>query len=593
MPDKKDPGSIYELLTLASDHHPNNTAITYFESVSADFADTQIRFHEFHKLMNQTARLIHRELDGRRGVVALLLPNMPQGQAILWGGSAVSIVQPLNLLLDEDTLVGLLDRAGAEILFSLGPRDQPGLWEKALALADRAKTVKKIFSVLYADTAGINPHFDAEIPNESAEPLPSEWLPDTDEIATYYHTGGTTGSPKLAMLSHRNHIVSALSFGKYSGLESGEVIVNGLPIFHIAGSTIASLAMLAGGINIILPTSTGFRNTEVIQNYWRLVEHYNVASNMCVPTSMAAILQVPVGDVDISSLRISVSGGSMVPDVIVDGVLEITGQPLLQMYGMTETAGLIALPAPHVDVVKRCAGWVPPEVELRIGKDGESAGESGEIYIRGESVFKGYLNHPENPIDDDGWLASGDLGYLDENGRLFITGRRKDLIIRSGHNIDPVIIEDCLEKHPAVILAAAVGKPDSYAGELPVAYVQLKEGRAATPDELIVFAMENINERPACPKQVFILNSLPLTAVGKIYKPILRESAAKLVVQEALAERFPKLGPSVSAQISKSGEMLIKIVVRQFVSKLQAFLDELESELKLDISLEEDTYRPH
>jgi fatty-acyl-CoA synthase len=389
------------------------------------------------------------------------------------------------------------------------------------------------------------------------------------------------------MLSHNNHIVCALSRSKYSGLKAGEVMINGLPIFHVGGTTLNSLAMMAGGINIILPTIEGYRNTAVIQSFWRLVEHYSIASNVCVPASMAAILQVPVGDADISSLRLSASGGAVVPDVIADGVLKITGQPLLQIYAMTETSGLTALPSPHVEVVKGCAGWIPPEVEIRIGDGSMATGEVGEICIRSEAVFKGYLNQLENPIDEDGWLASGDLGYLDNDGRLFITGRSKDLIIRSGHNIDPVSIEACLEKHPAVALAAAVGMPDSYAGELPVAYVQLKEGQSVTPDTLLAFARKNTNERPACPKQIFILDALPLTAVGKIHKPTLRENVAKRVVEEAIAERFSTLTFGVSAKFDKSGEMMITVTVDQACSDLWALSKRLESELKLVICLKE------
>jgi fatty-acyl-CoA synthase len=581
--------NIYELITSVSDLYPENTAITFIETVSPALKDTRISYREFGEMMNQTARLIHRELGGRRGVVALLLPNIPQAQAILWGGSAVSIIQPLNLLMDEETLVSMLDSAGAEILFSLGPNQQPGVWEKTLAIASRAKTIRKVYSVLDADESGIHPHYDTEILKESVKPLPQAWLPDKDEIASYFHTGGTTGAPKLAMLSHHNHIVCALSRSKYSGLKAGEVIINGLPIFHVGGTTLNSLAMMAGGINIILPTIDGYRNVTVIQNFWRLVEHYSIASNICAPASMAAILQVPVGDADISSLRISASGGAVVPDVIADGVLKITGHPLLQIYAMTETSGLTALPSPHVDVVKGCAGWIPPEVEIRIGDGSMATGEAGEICIRSEAVFKGYLSHPQDPLDEDGWLASGDLGYVDESGRLFITGRSKDLIIRSGHNIDPVGIEACLEKHPAVQLSAAVGKPDSYAGELPVAYVQLKESLAVTPtpDELLAFAMENINERPACPKQIFILDALPLTAVGKIHKPTLRENAARLVVKEALGEQFSALEVAVSAEIVKTGEMHIKVQVDQAPSELQALLEKLQSELKLVIGLKE------
>jgi fatty-acyl-CoA synthase len=265
-----------------------------------------------------------------------LLAASCTAQAILWGGSAVAIIDPLNPLLDEDTLLSLLDSAGTEILFALGPQEQPGIWEKSMALAPRAKKLKKIYSVYSRASNSAHPHFDTEMAQESVDPLPRYWLPEASEDATYCHTGGTTGVPKLAVHSHKNHVITALSRNHYSGLEAGEAMINGLPLFHIGGSTLNSLGMFAGGVNVILPTMDGFRNKAVIGNMWRLVEHYRIVCNACVPTSMAAILQVPVADADISSLRLSVSGGSVVPDVVSDGVQQVTGHPLYQIYAMAE-----------------------------------------------------------------------------------------------------------------------------------------------------------------------------------------------------------------------------------------------------------------
>jgi fatty-acyl-CoA synthase len=581
MRNESEPSSIYDLMTMTCATHAEKTAITYIEEITPTIIDTRMSYQSLLEMMNQAARLIHRELDGRRGVVSFLLPNIPQAQAILWGGSAVAVINPLNPLLDEDTLLSLLDSAGTEILFALGPQEQSGIWEKAVALAPRAKKLKKIYSVHNNADKSSHSHFDTEMAQESKTPLPDYWLPEANGNATYFHTGGTTGVPKLAVHSHRNHVITALSRNRYSGLEAGEAMINGLPLFHIGGSTLNSLGMFAGGMNVILPTIDGYRNKAIISKFWRLVEHYRIASNACVPTSMAAILQVPLADADISSLRISASGGSVVPDVISDGVMRVTGHPLYQIYAMTETTGLTALPAPHVEPVKGCAGWVPPEVEIRIGGGGQAPGEAGEIYIRSQAVFKGYLSHDESAIDAQGWLASGDLGYLDEQGRLYITGRSKDLIIRGGHNIDPLAIEACLEKHPAVVLAAAVGKPDSYAGELPIAFVQLVEGQSASPEELVAFAQDNISERPACPKQIFVLDALPVTAVGKIHKPSLREKAAELVVREALTEKFPSTPFEVTAKIGKGGQMLVSVVAAESSAEVQALLEQLAAELKL------------
>ena len=142
-----------------------------------------------------------------------------------------------------------------------------------------------------------------------------------------------------------------------------------------------------------------------------------------------------------------------------------------------------------------------------------------------------------NVFLDDGWLNSGDVGHLDAAGLLYVTGRAKDMIIRSGHNIDPLLIEEALHGHPEVAMAAAVGAPDEYAGELPIAYVTLKPGATATSTELLAFAEQHVPERPAAPKQIVILDALPMTAIGKLFKPRLRELAIQQVIETRLAER--------------------------------------------------------
>jgi fatty-acyl-CoA synthase len=163
-------------------------------------------------------------------------------------------------------------------------------------------------------------------------------------------------------------------------------------------------------------------------------------------------------------------------------------------------------------------------------------GESGVITVKGPGVVSGYVDASldRGLFFPDGWLNTGDLGHIDEDGYLWVTGRIKDLIIRGGHNIDASIIDNTLLQHPAVELTAAVGKPDAYAGELPVAYVQLKPGALATPEELREFARANIEERGTAPVEVRILEKMPLTDVGKLYKPPLRLDAAQRAFREAL-----------------------------------------------------------
>lgn len=313
-----------------------------------------------------------------------------------------------------------------------------------------------------------------------------------------------------------------------------------------------SLGGLASGLQMLLPTLAGFRDPEVIRQHWRLVEQYGITISGGIPTSVAAMLEVPLAGHDIGSLRFLLAGGAPVPAALCEQVRAVTGLSLYQVYGMTECAGGIALPNLQRPSIPGSAGHISGEVEVRI--DGDNS--VGEICVRGPMVFPGYLGQSAAPLED-GWLRTGDLGHLEEQGNLFITGRAKDLIIRSGHNIDPALIESCFESHPAVLLAAAVGMPDEYAGELPVAFVQLRQGSGVGVDELKQYAFAHIAERPACPKRIFLVEALPVTAVGKIFKQRLRELAAASAFAERAAPRCGPLAVEVSQQTD--GSLLLNL----------------------------------
>jgi fatty-acyl-CoA synthase len=217
---------------------------------------------------------------------------------------------------------------------------------------------------------------------------------------------------------------------------------------------------------------------------------------------------------------------------------QLIGIQVHESLGMTEMAGISTITPPGMTSPPGCVGIRLPYTQWRIvaldeqggASDRECApGESGMVLFKSPNLFSGFLNEADNThaFTQDGWLATGDLGHIDEQERLHLSGRSKDLIIRSGHNIDPKVIEDALAAHPAVQLCAAVGAPDAYAGEVPVVFATLIPGASATEDELLAFACERVDEPPARPKRVTILETMPMTNVGKIYKPDLRALAAK------------------------------------------------------------------
>jgi fatty-acyl-CoA synthase len=565
--------TIYDVILNSAKSYGDQTAITYVQSVLPKLVDHTISYRELLANVNRTAHLVRHLLalsedsenptPKNKKIVSLLIPNIPQAQYLLWGIESVAIANPLNPLLNEDALYELMLTSETELIFALGPNPHTDIWEKVEKVAARLPNNPKCVSVLTPASASERESlfFDELLPQHCDQNIPEKIRPNADDIAAYFHTGGTTGTPKLALHTHANQVCTARAFTDAMAVEPGEAYVNGLPLFHVAGSTVNSLGCFASGANMLLPTLQGFRNQDVIKQHWQLVDRYKVVVSGGIPTSVASMIKIPIGNADISSLRYMVAGGASTTSMLCSDVKRATGLSLHTIYGMTECAGAITMPNVRGAAVPGSAGFINPErdLEIRIDALKNNPGQVGEICVRGPLVFPGYLNDTHSALDN-GWLRTGDLGYIDENHFLFITGRIKDIIIRSGHNIDPVAIESCLESHPAVSMAAAVGRPDEYAGEVPVVYVELHQGQSASEGELHDFTVKNISERPACPKQVFIVNALPLTAVGKLHKPTLRAMAAKAHILQCVAEKFPHQTTTVEAEQLKNGSL--KVVFR-------------------------------
>ena len=367
------------------------------------------------------------------------------------------------------------------------------------------------------------------------------------DIAAYFHTGGTTGAPKLARHSHGAQVFTAWATVNLTGITAADVTINGYPLFHVAGVLPASLAALSAGLEVVIPTPSLMRNREVLTNYWRLVETHRATILSGVPTVLAALANVPVQDADISSLRYCRTGAAPLSPELAARFKKLVGLHVHESFGMTEMAGISSITPAGVEGPAGCVGFPCPTHAFRIvalddtGGASERdvrSGEVGMVLFKSPNLFSGFLDPEDNAkaFIADGWLATGDLGWIDALGRLNLTGRSKDLIIRSGHNIDPKVIEDAIAAHPAVAICAAVGAPDAYAGELPAVFVTLVPGASATEDELLAFVAQRVDEAPARPKTIAIIDRMPMTNVGKIYKPELRLMAAKAVVVSLVNE---------------------------------------------------------
>jgi fatty-acyl-CoA synthase len=309
----------------------------------------------------------------------------------------------------------------------------------------------------------------------------------------------------------------------------------------VAGSFVYGLSILLAGGQVVLPTLLGLRNTKFVQAYWRHVEAHRVTLLATVPTVMSAVLGVPRDGEDLSCVRCLLTGGSPLPPELADAFEQRLGIPVRNILGMTECGGVIAIEPVQAARTAGSAGLPLPFTTVKAVDDAGAtlpSGVDGVLHVSGPNVGPGYVDARDNDgvFTDDGWLVTGDIGHLDDAGRVFVTGRAKDLIIRSSHNIDPLVIEAALLRHPEVLMAAAVGAPDGYAGEVPVAFVSLRGGASVDADTLSAFAQAHIPERPAFPKAVFVLDALPVTAIGKLFKPALRLRAIEWVIGQRLEQ---------------------------------------------------------
>ena len=382
------------------------------------------------------------------------------------------------------------------------------------------------------------------------------------------------------------------------GFQPSDVTINGYPLFHVAGVLPGALCSLAIGMHVIIPTEALFRNREVVQNYWRLAEHHRCTLMSGVPTVLAALAGVPLDGANISRLRSVRTGAAPLPPELAQRFQQIFGLQINESLGMTETAGLSTVASPGLSAPAGCVGWPLPHAQVRIvalNSDDQATGQDlpaggkGMVLYKGPNLFSGYLDAAETArsFTPDGWLITGDVGFIDEQGRLNLSGRAKDLIIRGGHNIDPKVIEDALGAHPGVDLCAAVGAPDAYAGELPVAFATLKAGAQVSEAELLAFTAERVDEAPARPKSLTILERMPVTNVGKIYKPELRTLATAAVVEGLIHRALTPLQTPTTQwpQVHASGDGPVEVDARATPPAVWASLQPLLAALPVKLVL--------
>jgi fatty-acyl-CoA synthase len=537
--------STYDAIRLGASHNPDAPAIQFLPN--ADPADTPlvISHRDFLARVTQAANMFHALGVGKGDVVSFLLPLLPEAFITLFGAEAAGIANPVNPLLEPHQIAEILEAAGTKVLVALGPMPGTDIWQKVEKVRGHLKQLKAIVQVGPGDEAAGIHSFAKLIATQPSDRLVSGRTIAASDTAAYFHTGGTTGTPKLVRHTHANQVYQAWGCNLLLKSKAGSNLLFGMPLFHVGGSLTQALANFAAGNCLVVLSPSGWRNPASVRNIWGLVERFKPEGVSGVPTVLAATLSIPPGDADLSSLKYAAAGGSAIPVAVGTAFQEKFKLPVIEVYGMTETSSVHTIAYADRPIRIGSAGLPLPYSRVRIVKidaegrfTGECApGEIGVITMAGPGVFGGYLSdvHNKGAFVDGHWVNSGDLGRLDAEGYLWITGRAKDLVIRGGHNIDPGPIEDVMFQHPAVGFAAVVGQPDAYAGELPVGYVQLKPGASVEPGELEAWVRERTPERAAVPVQIIPIDPMPLTGVGKVFKPQLRWDAAGRVFTNILA----------------------------------------------------------
>lgn len=508
-----------EVLQETNRKFPDHTAFI--------FLDQKWTYREFNELASKMANALF-DLGLTSGdTVGLYLPNSPQFLIAYYGIlRAGMIAVPINPMLTGEDLAFIIKDAQLKAVISP---------VEAVTTLEQAKTADlQIIST--ALTGQLDPASNPPTPGvlaleallaNAASVVPEVGI-DQNAIANLQYTGGTTGRSKGAVLTHANLLANAVQFRdwfKNVYTDGDGRFLGVIPFFHIYGLTTTINSPILTGSAIILHSR--FDINEIMQS----INKYKPNLFMGVPAMYAAIAMRDSRDYDLSSIRACVSGSSPLPPAVQEKFQQVTGGKLVEGYGLSECSPIVTV-TPIYGTVKPGSIGVPiADTQVKIvdpqtGAEITTSGEIGELLVKGPQVMQGYWNNPaetELVLTDDGWLHTGDLVYMDDDGYIFIADRLKDMIIMGGEKIYPRELEAFLYTHPAVKEVAVTGIPHPLRGEVPKAFVVLKDGAETTEKELRQYCLANLSKFKV-PK-IEIIDALPRNAVGKVLRRVLREEA--------------------------------------------------------------------
>lgn len=512
-------------LRQSSYHFPERTAIL--------FKDRSISYRDLESAVERLAMALHANGLRKGEPVALILPNIPQFvisyYAVLKAGGVVAAMNPHG---KQNEMIAQVNQVGERWL--IGEFDSYGLFKAVRAatslehiLLARSEDLHQLIGEDveheglpiqldagdYYFTELLDQNWDISLPNLSAE-----------DAAIYQFSGGTTGTPKAVIGLHGNLVANTLQFRSWlSGMREGqEVVCAAIPLFHVYGMVIAmSLGIALGATLVLIPN--GRDTQEVLAS----IQKYKVTLFPGVPNMYQAINQHPdvkAGLYDLHSIKACISGSAPLPLPVKEQFERLTGGKLLEGYGLSEAptathcnpmfgenrSGSIGLPLPGVD-----CRIVDPDT----GSEDVDPGEAGELIIHGPQVMHSYFKDPVETANAirDGWLYTGDIARMDEDGYFYLIDRKKDLIKVNGLQVWPREIEELLQSHPAVKECAAIGVADAVSGEVVKAWVVFHPGQHAAPESLISWCNQSLSHYKV-PREIVIVSALPRSAVGKILR---------------------------------------------------------------------------
>jgi long-chain acyl-CoA synthetase len=527
---------LFDLLRKTTEKYPNHAALVYF--------DREITYKELDLASDKFATALA-DLGVKKGdKVAIFLPNIPQYVMAYYGAIKIGAIDTaISPLYKEREVEHQLNDSEAETIVVL---------DLLYPIVEKVLEKTKLKRVIVTGLKDYMPSATAflgsllkRIPSHKVEPKPNIYffkdlinkypanppkveINPKEDLAALQYTGGTTGIAKGAMLTHMNLVSNAIMCDAWlRGTESDETFLAVLPLFHIYGMTTGMNAPIyLAGKSVLLPRFDAVSTFQAIQKH-------KVTVFCGAPTMYSMLLaDANLKRYNLTSVRFCVSGSAPLPPGVQKKFMEVISGALVEGYGLTESSpithcnpldrsmktvkiGSIGLPWPDTDA---------KIMDMETGEKELGIGEVGELVVKGPQVMKGYWNMPEETaaVLRDGWLYTGDIGKMDEDGYFYITDRKKDLIKYKGYSVYPREIEDVLYEHPAVKLCGVIGKPDPVAGEIPKAFVVLKEGATATEKEIMGFVNAKVAPYKAI-RELEFRTELPMTLVGKVLRRELLE----------------------------------------------------------------------